>query len=211
MTFHSDKEIKEKWLKQYQEEMLLHREKMDLEKNNKLKQEQEEMKKLNKELEEENMKKQFQKRLQVHEDLNEYYKHLEGKRSKDMQNQQEKLERNSTTIELNSEERLNGLKEHIKKLSENVDKNMQKYLDYQNGNPDKQVNFDINNPSDSLNTDFRQNQNQNYYPSEISENIFQKPVTPKVIQGQVTRTDITSNDMLERIYNKNYNEYKLVT
>ena len=130
MTFQNDREIKEKWLRKYQEEIALHREQAEMERLQKIKEGREFLERIRREQDEENARRQQKKKAIIDENNEEYLRYLQRKRMDDMRNFEERRRKENVSLEMKSEERLNGLKSYLNHLSDKVDKNMNNFMEY---------------------------------------------------------------------------------
>lgn len=248
MTFHNDKDIKEKWLKRYREEIYLNKEKRDLERDSRIREERENLDRVQRQMEEERNNENKKKQDMINENMDEYYKYLE-KRKDDIQKfKEERKEKKEVSLDIKNEERVNMLKERINHLDEMVDKNMKNYIDYTlnpiqppNVNKNKEymdedlyreimennksylqeaiqndlygksnVNNSVSIPKDQNPNNFHNSYNglsssYNHLPIQREE------INKNVYSGKgLTRTDVTSQDILERAFNKNYQEFRNV-
>lgn len=175
--------------------------------------------------------------------MEEYYKHIYNKQNHQRNLIDQKLSSQSNvSLNMHSEERLQQMKEHMNKLTDKVDQNMNNYMKYTYGKEQTPVMQEpYNNPSRNndntevlsdyynslgpshnantqelqkindtfLNTNAYNGNNPNQYNREY--NGSEQNDVPKIHYGNnVVRSDVTSRDLLDRIYDKNYNSYKQV-
>ncbi len=198
------KDIKEKWLKQYQEEISLHRDQREKERIKRLQEEQEYLKKIKRELQEEKSKKYELKKKIENDFINDYESKINSKRRL----MEKKSNTDNASLDLKSEERIQDLKNYINKLTEKVDKNMNDYVEYQKNmkifsdttiestNEMKtNVNNKVNNSSDNSATE--------KYNLNITNNNQQ-------LQEKPINYSLTPSNRLDLISNRNYLQYREV-
>lgn len=211
----NDRDVKSKWLKKYQEEMELNREKQDREKNQRVLQEQEYLNKLRREMEEEKNIEKERRKMLMQREMDEYYKFKINKQKEEIKSLENKMNKDPVSLEIGYEERLKRLKEHNNKLSEKIDQNMNRYVNYQisENKNDKyeeylkniqdfsQQNNKIDPAYNRKSTDIHQENNsklankdiQNYNNLNLNSN---------------NNIDPSSDDFLSKNFKNNYQEYK---
>lgn len=234
MTFHNDKEIKEKWLKRYKDEILINKEKRDYERENRIKEERENIE-IDQRLMEEEKQNQIKKKQEaINVNMEEYYKFLEKKKEEIQKHIEGKKEAQEVSLDIKNEERVNMLKERINHLGDIVEKNMNNYIKYTNQPRPFSVNrpklnnqedsykdlneTQINNLKASINNKGNgYNQNLNNFPNtyntsnlnNVRDDQYRNINNVSPLKGHV-RTDVTNHEILEKVHNKNYQEFKNV-
>lgn len=211
----NDRDVKSKWLKKYQEEMELNREKQDREKNQRVLQEQEYLNKLCREMEEEKNREKERRKMLMQMEMDEYYKFKINKQKEEIKSLEDKMNKDPVSLEIGYEERLKRLKEHNNKLSENIDQNMNRYVNYQiaenkndkyeeylkNMQDYNQLNNKIDPAYNRKSTDIHQENNSKLANREIQNyNNLNLNLNNNI--------DPPSDDFLSKNFKNNYQEYK---
>lgn len=223
MTFHmNDREIKEKWLQKYKEEMNFHKEKMEQERQRKLKEEQDYLDRINRELEEEKLKKVEHKKMVIQDNMEEYYKHLANKQKEEIKNYEAKLSKENVSLNLGSEERLEKMKEYINQLSNKVDKNVDNYLNFavnkegerkiEGGIVEENNNKAGNGNEMARNDPSKDRKNEDYISNNLSQNKYGSDNLHNLSNNNNHSSNVYPqyDNKLDQIYGKNYLEYRNV-
>lgn len=169
MTFHlNEREIKDKWLKKYQEEIEIHKENLEKEKQSKIKEEQDYLTRIKKEMEEEKIKKHDKKKQIIQSEMEDYLTHNLRKKEENEKNYEEKRNPENVSLNLGYEERIKKMKEYNNKLADKVDLNMELFKNYDSNHRSNLSNLE--NHASHQNGNFKANLNQeilNYQTNNI--------------------------------------------
>jgi hypothetical protein len=225
MTFQTDNKIKDKWLKKYMEEINLHKEKLELNRFEKIKEEREYLDKIRKEAEDEKFRQIQKKKNLIDENREEHHKNQIRKKHNEIKYLEDKYRKENVSLDMHSEERLNNIKEYINKLSDNVDKNMHSYTEFTGtGNPYRDLNSNpaAMNYHNKNQNNFVSNQNasEEVYINKTNNNEILEPIQSTYInnnepvidypQRRTVRGEITNSGVHDQFYHRNINEYKEV-
>jgi hypothetical protein len=216
MTFQmNDRDVKSKWLKKYQEEMEMNREKQEREKNQRVIQEQEYLDKLRREMEEEKNREKERRKMLMQKEMDEYYKFKINKQKEEIKSLEDKMNKDPVSLEIGYEERLKKLKEHNNRLSEKVDENMNRYVNYQmSGNKNDKYEEYLKNMLDYSQINNQIDPAYNRKTTDIHQETNSKLINREIENYSNLNSNINNiinpsfDDLLSKNFKNNYRDYK---